>query len=198
MPLMYIYIYIYICMCIYVYMYMFMCVYIYMYIVFIYTYTYVHIWICVHIHMSFGQLSIWYIQIPNVLISGLRKSNYTYIHILQGGETIGCHIFSGHFLQKSPIINSSFAERDLQLQLKASNASSPPCTCIRTSESLLHTHPPLEGSFLSFFLGFWIHKFSTELSGRWALDESLVLKDVYMQKSPTTIHLFWKRIPQWQ
>jgi len=38
---------------------------------------------------------------------------------------IGCLIFIGHLLQKSPIISASFAKNDMQLE--ASNGSSPPC-----------------------------------------------------------------------
>ena len=38
---------------------------------------------------------------------------------------IGCLIFIGHFLHKSPMISGSSAERDLQLQ--ASYGSLPPC-----------------------------------------------------------------------
>jgi len=51
-----------------------------------------------------------------------------YIHVQNTGwrRVIGCHIFIGHFPQKSPRISGSFAKNYLQLQ--ASYKSSPPCS----------------------------------------------------------------------
>jgi len=54
---------------------------------------------------------------------------------------IGCLIFKGHFLRKSPIIRSSFSKNDLQF--KASYGSLPPC-----SLPLIPT-PPLVADLIS-------------------------------------------------
>ena len=57
-------------------------------------------------------------------------------------KPIGCLIFIGHFLQKSPIIHGTFAENDLQL--KASYRSLPLCTKrpTQTLKFLQYMKPP--------------------------------------------------------
>jgi len=56
-------------------------------------------------------------------------------------KVIGCHLFAGHFLQKSPTISGSFAKNNLQL--KASYGSQPPvvilCTLWICTEHILMT-----------------------------------------------------------
>jgi len=58
-----------------------------------------------------------------------RQDQVSFLDFVENWATgwqrrIGCLMFIGHFLQKHPKINGSFAERDLQF--KASYASSPP------------------------------------------------------------------------
>ena len=52
-------------------------------------------------------------------------------HVTEWRRPSGYLIFIGHFLQKSPVISGSFAERDLQL--KASSSFSPPCEDVTKS-----------------------------------------------------------------
>jgi len=66
------------------------------------------------------------------------KCNRLYVLDSTGRQRpIGCLIFIGHFLQKSPIINGSLAKNDLRL--KASYGSSPPCI-IRVSYTTAGKH----------------------------------------------------------
>jgi len=58
---------------------------------------------------------------------------------------MGCLILINHFPHKSPIISGSFAKIDLQL--KASYGSSPPCTA-RTLDITTHLVEPGAKKFL--------------------------------------------------
>ena len=68
-----------------------------------------------------------YAHLNNLAIKGWQKGTK-------------CLIFVGLFLQKSPIISGSFAERDLQL--KASCASSPHCSMIEGLRAQMYIGTP--------------------------------------------------------
>jgi len=71
-----------------------------------------------HVHESRSHISASH-HIYECIISRI------WVHHTGWRRPIGCLIFIGHFLQKSPIISGSFAKNDLRL--KASYGSSPPC-----------------------------------------------------------------------
>jgi len=84
------------------------------------------------VHMSHYSCESWHVTHIWVTTQVSRDMSHTNESLLMWDTTgwrrpIGCHIFKGPFLQKSPISSGSFGKNDPQL--KASYESSPPCRC---------------------------------------------------------------------
>jgi len=84
-----------------------------------------------------------------LLSSYLAISMYT-----RWSRRIGCLVFTYQFLQKSPVISGSFAERDLQLE--AYYASWPPCILIPFS-SIIDTHACIHTSCIHTYIDACVH-----------------------------------------
>ena len=97
----------------------------------------------------------------------------------------GCLIFTGHFLQKSPVISVSFAKNDVQI--KASNGSSPSCIddpYISVYMYIIYTHMCAQT------LSFQFHDLSALgvlITGRLHGAAYVTNSNIYMSRSPTSI-----------
>ena len=99
-----------------------------------------------HTHHSYkSALSLW----MTIIKSGTCMYVWIYLHVYTPREFNTNHsyrvakthlmlIFKGHFPQKCPVIDGSFAKNDLQLQ--ASYECLPPCTNITHGDHIYQSH----------------------------------------------------------